>query len=139
MKRLAIASLGAGAVMNAIDFLANVVVTDTGLRADLDRVNPALWATMNAPGRLPTYIALDFVFGALLVWLYAAVRARYGPGPRTALRAATFAWALYVATEFLFVLMGLFSVRYFVINALLSFMSYAASALAGAWLYREDA
>jgi hypothetical protein len=123
--------------MNAIDFISNVVVADTGLRASLDRVNPILWATMNGPGRLPAYVAIDFLFGALLVWLYAAIRPRFGPGPRTALRAAAFAWGLYMATELLFVLMGLFSMRFFVLNAALSAVNYAASSLAGARIYRE--
>jgi hypothetical protein len=27
------------------------------------------------------YIVMDFVVGILTVWLYAAIRPRYGPGP----------------------------------------------------------
>jgi hypothetical protein len=93
---------------------------------------------MNGPGKLPQYVAIDFVFGLLLVWLYAAIRPRFGPGARTALRAAAFAWALYMVTEYLFVLMGLFSARYFLLNALLSFATYGVSALVGTRLYSEQ-
>lgn len=138
MKRLAIAGLAAGVVMNAIDMIANMVIVDTGLRARLDMINPGLWAQMNAPGRLMQYILIDFVFAFALVWLYAAIRPRFGPGPKTALRAASYGWALYTTTQLLFVMMGLFTMKYVAGNAVLTFANYAATALVGAKLYREE-
>jgi hypothetical protein len=137
-KSLLIAGAAAGAVMNAIDIAANWLIVDNGLRQRLDAINPALWAQMNAPGRLVQYILLDFVFAFALVWLYAAIRPRFGPGPSTAIRAAIYGWALYTVTQFLFVMMGLFTVRYVVITAAVLLVNYVASALVGAKLYRES-
>ena len=85
-----IAGAAAGVVMNVIDIAANYVVVDNGLRQRLNAINPALWVQMNAPGRLIQYIAIDFIFALALVWLYAAIRPRFGPGPLTAVRAAIY-------------------------------------------------
>ena len=40
------------------------------------------------------FVAMTFVLGILLVWLYAAIRSRYGPGPKAAVVAGLFGWVL---------------------------------------------
>jgi hypothetical protein len=37
-----------------------------------------------------------FIVGILMVWLYAAIRPRFGPGPKTALYAGLTAWFLWL-------------------------------------------
>jgi hypothetical protein len=138
-KQMFIAGGIAGVVMNAIDIVANMVIVDNGLRQKLDSVNPALWAHMNAPGRLVQYIAIDFIFAIALVWLYAAIRPRFGAGPQTALRAASYGWALYTVTQVLFVMMGLFTMKYVAGNAILTFVNYSVTAIVGAKFYKEAA
>jgi hypothetical protein len=135
-KSVLIAGAAAGAVMNAIDIAANYFI-DSGLVAQLNSVNRMLWVNMNAPGRFIEYVLIDFFFAIAIVWLYAAMRPRFGPGPQTALRAAGYGWALYNVTQLLFVMMGLFTLRYVAVNAVLLAVNYAASALVGARLYRE--
>jgi hypothetical protein len=139
LKSMSIAGAVAGVVMNAIDIIANMLIVDNGLRARLDMINPGLWAQMNAPGRLVQYILIDFVFAFALVWLYAAIRPRFGPGPSSALRAAAYGFVVYTTTQFLFVMMGLFTVKYVAGNAILTIVSYSAAALAGAKFYKEEA
>lgn len=136
-KRVLIGGLAAGAVMNAIDFAANMVFADNGLRQRLDSINRILWANMNAPGRLVEYILIDFAFALALVWLYAAIRPRFGPGPGTAIRAALYGWGLYTVTQLLYAMMGILTVRYFILSATILLVNYIASALVGARLYRE--
>src|SRR5258708_31028314 len=43
---------------------------------------------------IPWFVFLDFVAGVFLVWLYAAIRPRYGAGPATAAKAGVAAWFL---------------------------------------------
>jgi hypothetical protein len=137
VKSVLIAGGIAGVVMNLIDIAANFVIVDNGLRQRLDQINPALWAQMNAPGRLLQYILIDFVFAIALVWLYAAIRPQFGAGPKAALVAASYGWALYTVTQLLFVMMGLFTIKYVAGNAILTFVNYAATALVGAKFYKE--
>jgi len=82
-------------------------------------------------------LILKFVLGTLLVWLYAAIRPRFGAGPRTALYAAVFVWML-VAIFFSDIpMIGMMSV---VTYAMLEVMQLAAlfiAVWAGARAYSE--
>jgi hypothetical protein len=135
-KSVLISGAVAGVVMNAIDFVANYFTGGT-LQRDLDAVNPQLWRNMNELGRLPAYIAIDFILAMLVVWLYAAIRPRFGPGPATALRSALVLWLFSGALWYLFVLMGLLSTASFLIGAAVAVLSFGGAALAGAKLYKE--
>ena len=44
------------------------------------------------PGAMAFFALVSLSFGVILVWLYAAIRPRLGPGPRTAAIAAAFVW-----------------------------------------------
>jgi hypothetical protein len=136
MKRLLIAGAAAGVVMNVIDFGANWF-TGASLARDLAAINPVLWQNMSRPGAQPFYYAIDFVLAFVLVWLYAAIRPRYGAGPATALRAAALLWVFGAAQWYLFVLMGLLSHTSFGIASLVSAVNFAATALVGGKLYTE--
>jgi hypothetical protein len=46
------------------------------------------------PWQLAALIGVTFVVGIAAVWLYAAIRPCYGPGPRTALCAGLVVWVL---------------------------------------------
>ena len=44
------------------------------------------------PGAMAFIALVSLSLGVVLVWLYAAIRPRLGPGPRTAVVAAAFVW-----------------------------------------------
>jgi hypothetical protein len=136
VKRLLLAGAVAGVVMNVIDFVANYL-TGASLYRDLMSVNPTLWENVNRPGRQPFYYLIDFILAFVIVWLYAAMRPRFGAGPATALRAAAVLWLFGAAQWYLFVLMGLLSHATFGIGSLVSAVNFAATALVGGKLYRE--
>jgi hypothetical protein len=73
------------------------------------------------------------------VWLYAAIRPRYGAGPKTAIRAGLVTWAVAV---FLANLgnypLGLFPTRLIVISSIVALIEIVVGTLVGAWLYKED-
>ena len=83
-------------------------------------------------------VLLSLISGLLAVWLYAAIRPRYGAGPKTALIAGI---AFYVLTGLLpaisFSLMGMFPTRVLVIDGLTGLVIYVVATLAGAWVYKE--
>jgi hypothetical protein len=84
-------------------------------------------------------IAWTFVVGILSIWLYAAIRPRYGPGAKTALRAALAIWAFSTVTfGFAFGSLGLFPLRLVVEMTIWSLAEVIVATLVGAWIYREE-
>src|SRR6266566_3820206 len=68
--------LVAGVVLNIVDYLVFAVVLKLPVTS----------------GQLIWFVILDFVYGIGLVWVYAAVRPRFNPGPRTAVIAGVAVW-----------------------------------------------
>jgi hypothetical protein len=84
------------------------------------------------------YIIMDFIVGILTVWLYAAIRPRYGPGPKTAIYAGLTVWFLaYLRSRLGFVAIGVFSTGLMMFAVLWALVEMILASLAGAWLYKE--
>jgi hypothetical protein len=82
-------------------------------------------------------VLTGFVQGIATVWLYAAIRPRFGPGPKTALIAGMGVWFL---TSWIHVLWAVFtSVRLAVVitPVAASLPIVMLAAMAGAWSYKE--
>jgi len=126
----------AGLVANAFDFVSNtyILMPDWQALAAAHNLDPA---AMTNPAVAGTWIAIDFLFGILLVWTYAAMRPRFGAGPKTAILAGL---AIYVAPTlvlFGFTMMGLFTMTLFVKGSCASIVSTLAASIAGAAIYKE--
>lgn len=129
--------LAAGLVLNVIDFLSNMYVLGSRTQMEFSIVNPTIWAALNDPKNITWFVAIDFVLGLLLVWLYAAIRPRFGPGPATALKAAVFAWILSSLMWSFFHFMGLMSITTFALSGAVSLVNFVAAAMVGGMLYTE--
>jgi hypothetical protein len=46
---------------------------------------------------IPLFVILDFIYGIVLVYLYAAIRPRFGAGPSTAVQAGILMWLIAAA------------------------------------------
>lgn len=88
MKRVAIGGLIAGMVLGAID----IVMFGMVLKAPMAVAMRALPKPRMLDLQVPWYVFLDLVAGIAIVWLYAAMRARFGAGPSTALKAGAVGW-----------------------------------------------
>jgi hypothetical protein len=138
-KRILIPGLAAGVVLNVIDFASNMFLLGGRTQNDLLAVNPILWDALNRPSLIAVFVAIDFVLGFLLIWLYAAIRPRFGPGPATAVRAALFAWLLSTLMWSFFYLMGVYSGGTFVLSGLVALVNMLAAAWVAGKLYSEPA
>ena len=69
----------AGLVLNVIDFVIGGFLMADDFAANTVRLglDPA---TQTTPAVAITWIAMDFVMGLVLVFTYAAIRPRFGPG-----------------------------------------------------------
>lgn len=131
------AGLTAGLVLNVIDFVSNTFILGNRMKAELDAVNQSLWNAMNDTQNIAWFVALDFALGVLLVWLYAAIRPRFGAGPATAVKAAVFTWIVASMMWLYFYFMGLTSMASYATGATLALVNFIAAAWVGGRLYAE--
>jgi hypothetical protein len=83
-------------------------------------------------------LVYSVVSGVLAVWLYAAIRPRFGSGPRTAIISGTVFWALtVVAPVSHLALFGVVSARFVVLDLPAEALLILLASLAGAWQYEE--
>ena len=82
---------------------------------------------------------LGLAYGIFAVWLYAAIRPRYGAGPRAAVCAGMAVWvAGFLLPNAAFMgAAGLFPTSLTVMTTLAAIVEWVAAALAGAALYKE--
>jgi hypothetical protein len=101
-------------------------------------------AAMHALGhQLPSAAAWIFALEALgmgiaAVWLYAALRPRFGPGPKSAALTGLAYWVIGYALPAVGIgQTGLFPVRLIAVAQLGGLVEIVAATVAGAWLYKE--
>ena len=133
-SRVILGGIVAALVMSVSEFIMTVPVLGTQMQAELaQRTLPPMG------GRVATfYTIMDFIVGILTVWLYAAIRPRYGPGPKTAIYAGLAVWFLaYFRSRFGFVAMGVYPAGLMAFAVVWAFVQMILASLAGAWLYKE--
>ncbi|MGZ8398545.1 MAG: hypothetical protein ACXWWN_05865, partial [Gemmatimonadales bacterium] len=106
-SRVIVGGLAAGLVMNAIDATTNGFLLGNRWMAETEALNPGLLA--KASSGTMGWVVVDFILGILTVWVYAAIRPRLGPGPRTAFTAAFVIWLGAHAAYASYAFMGYYS------------------------------
>lgn len=135
LRRVVLGGLLAGLVLNLVDYLVYGMVLADDFNAALEGlgVGPVV------PSTILWFVVVDFLFGILLVYVYAAIRPRFGPGPMTAARAGLVLWvAVGLLRGLGEVPMGLFPAPLIVIGTVVGLVALPVAAIAGAWLYREE-
>jgi hypothetical protein len=137
-KKVLIGGIVAGVVMNVIDFVANMFILGERMKAATDAFKPGLADQMMQGPAIVSNIVMNFVLGIALVWTYAAIRPRFGPGVRTATYAAVLFWIL--AGIFLsgYMHMGIISSGLWWSFTFIGLVNFLVSAWAGARFYSED-
>jgi hypothetical protein len=137
--RVVVGGLVAGVVMNVSGFLVQGMMLGKRMEAEMAAVAPTLQGKGMDAGSMAGRVITQFVVGLLLVWLYAAMRPRFGAGPKTAMYAALVIWLC----GFLFYLdwlyLGLMSAGMYAIVSIAMLITLAVAAWVGGMLYREEA
>ncbi|HYK83033.1 MAG TPA: hypothetical protein VEU55_07790 [Gemmatimonadales bacterium] len=133
-NRVVVAGLLAGVVLNVIDF----AVYGVWLKQDFAAAMQALGKQPPGGSTILLYVVLDFVYGIGLLWLYAAIRPRFGAGPRTAVIAGLALWffihLLHAVGE---ASMGMWPTRLYTIDVIVGVIELPLAAAIGAYLYQE--
>ncbi len=133
LQRVVLGGLLAGVVLNLVDFLVYGVVLKDDLAAAMQALGKGPMDNL-----IPLFVVLDFLYGIALVYLYAAIRPRFGPGPRTAVYAGLIMWVLIALLHAIGEApMGLMPQRMFVIGTLVALVLFPVAAVVGAKIYTE--
>jgi hypothetical protein len=133
--RVVLGGLLAGLVVNIGETILNMVVIADDMQTALEARNlPAMTGAS-----IGVFVAMAFGLGILMVWLYAAIRPRFGPGPRTAVIAGLAIWLLvYVWGGVADAVMGFMPAGAAMIAMFWGLGESVLATIAGAWLYRES-
>ena len=136
LQKVIIGGLVAGLVLNIFDFVLYGVV----LKAQMAAAMQALGKPPVPDSVIPWFVVLDFVAGVFLVWLYAAIRPRFGPGPGTAVKAGLAVWFVAGLLHALFEIpMGLMPQNLMVLTTAVMLVQVPLATVAGARFYTEGA
>jgi len=138
-QKVVVGGLGAGVVLAVLDFLVNgLLLADQGAAA-MAALNPDLAASLEGNnGLMVAFVAIDLLLGITIVWTYAAIRPRFGAGPRAALFAGLQVWAISMLLYAAMTAMGMWTWGYFALGALAFLVCALAAAYVGGMLYKEE-
>ena len=136
-QKVIVAGLVAGIVALVLDFALNGFLLEAAHVEALNALNPELAEGLESPGTIVGFAVADVLWGIALVWLYAAIRPRFGAGPRTALIAALSAWIIVGIVWSTLSTIGIFSWGLFASSAVVWLVVSVAAAETGAALYKE--
>src|SRR6476469_3053095 len=132
--RVVAGGLLAGLVINISETILNLFVVAAPMEEALKARNlPAIGG-----GAIGIFVLLCFGLGVSLVWLYAAIRPRYGAGPRTAICAAAAVWWFaFVFPQIGNVVMGFFPAGVATLATVWGLAEVVIAALVGARVYQQ--
>src|SRR5712691_8862499 len=133
--RVVLGGLLAGVVLNIVDYLTYGM----WLKADMAAAMQALGKQPGAlDSAIPLFVALDFVYGIGLLWVYAAIRPRFGAGVRTAVIAGVAVWFFVSLLHQLGEApIGFLPTRLYTIGTVVALVQYPVAAAVGAYFYTE--
>jgi len=134
VRRIVAGGLLAGLVINISETILNLFVVAAPMEDALKARNlPAIGGSA-----IGVFVVLCFGLGISIVWLYAAIRPRYGAGPRTAIVAALAVWWFaFVFPQVGNVVMGLFPAGVTTLATAWGLGEVIIAALVGARVYRD--
>ena len=83
-------------------------------------------------------IASFFITGMTAIWLYSAIRPRYGAGPKTAIIAGIAFVVIYVLLPDAVTMEIMYRTKEVVINGIIFLAMYVPATLIGAYVYKEQ-
>jgi hypothetical protein len=127
--------LAAAVIMNISEFVLNVPVAGAQMAAELSARNlPAA----DSGAQIAVFVGLTAMLGFMTVWLYAAMRPRLGPGPKTAMCAGLIVWTCsYLYSAVTTGTIGVHSMGLVVLIIVWSLVEMLVASAVGGYLYNE--
>jgi hypothetical protein len=135
--RVILGGIVAGIVSDILGYIVDGVILASRWTAGMT----ALGKSEFSVGQNVAFNIIGLIYGIFMVWLYAAIRSRYGAGPTTAVYAGLAVWVAGVLlpnAAFMWAA-GLFPTNLTVMTTAAAIVELVVAALAGAALYKESA
>jgi len=137
LRKVLIGGLIAGAVISGGDVVLYGSIVKAPMAVAMQRLPPMTSAWRAA--EVPWFIFLDIVAGIFLLWLYAAIRPRFGAGVRTAVIAGFAGWFFAgLLCNLIQLPNGIMPLGLTIIIIAFVLVEYVLAAAIGAKLYTED-
>lgn len=138
-SRVVVGGLLWAAVYSIVGGLAMFLFLGREFMLGLERLGRPLELTSDSLVFLGVFGVLFAVaWGIASIWFYAAIRPRYGPGPKTALIAAFGVWLLSIAAPLSHLgAFGIASPRFVALDLPTELVAIVAATLVGSWHYSE--
>ena len=136
MGRVIAGGLAGALVLNVVDFCVNGVFLADKWRAQTMKLNPNL--DMMSSTAIAGYVTVDVALALVIVWLYAAIRPRFGPGPATATKAAVVVWFIAALFNSMFVINELYGPKIIAVSLAGTLVGMLAAGNLGAMIYKEE-
>lgn len=134
-SKVIVGGIVAGVVANAIDFVSQTYLFKGMMDAAMTKLN---LPTTPTGSQIVLSIISDFAWMIATIWIYAASRTRFGPGPKTAVYAAIASWAIGTSVAGYFYAGGFFGTDLFLVSALSALINAIIATLIGARFYSEE-
>lgn len=133
--RVLLGGIIAGLIINAVEFVMNMYV----FAAEWAEVMKSFGKSSEfGPGPIIVFNLIGFAAGIGAVWVYAAIRPRYGAGVKTAICAGLALWFFYgLLPSAGFLAMDLFPARLIYAGLAYFLVEAVVATVVGAWLYKE--
>jgi len=90
-------------------------------------------------GQIGSFAVVGLLYGIALIWIYAAIRPRFGPGPRTAIVAGLTMWVVaWLLVSSYVIVIGVYPAGLLIAATVWGLFELPIAAVAGAWLYQES-
>ena len=132
--RVLLGGLLAGLILNLGDFVLNEPVLGEQWKAAMESHG------MGTPdsNAIMWFMLMNLIAGIGLVWLYAAIRPRFGANAKTAVIAGLIVWFFaWLWNNSALIAMGTFPTKLMLIGIVWGFFQFPIASIAGAWLYKE--
>ena len=131
--RVILGGLLAGLVMTVSEYVLNTYVTAEETSAIMQRLGLPQIGTNQIIG----FVVLTFVVGIVLIWLYAAMRPRFGAGIKTAIIAAVALWVIAMISAAGDVIVGITTADSLIVPGIWTLVETIVAAIVGGWVYQE--
>lgn len=133
--RVVLGGIVAGILVNISETVLNTVVLKKPWEEAMRALGKPMVMTSSA---LTIWVLWGFAYGILCVWLYAAIRPRFGPGAGTAAMAGFVAWLLAGLLPSVGMgNMGIAPAGLLTTSAIWTLVESIVVTIVGGWIYRE--
>lgn len=134
-SRVIVGGIVAGIVANVIDFVSQNFLLGGMTTSAMAKLN---LATKPTGGQVIGFVLCDFAWMIATIWIYAAIRPRFGPGPKTATYAAIASWVIGTSVASYFYVIGFFGTDLYLASSVEELINAIIATIIGARFYSEE-